>query len=355
MALNPQLSDRSQVVFQHPVELATHLALKAYNRTFHRADVALYLAQIVVRVQGQASDAFATEIDQVNAAIDQELRRLEESVTTAGGWIENRLKKARRAVPVGAGVSYTDPVTATLAARTPKARRYARLLGELDQTLRRLDLAWYEGVIEDSERLRHNGTLFRSFQRACGVIERLARGLAQRVREDAREPAPAYAEMLVKRTGRGPGMEPEPDVVDAHEDAPLMTPDEAHRLQAMEALAADLDGRAPGAESPPTVATDADANPASSEALSTPPNEAEADPTPVEALSVDDAPTPAPEAETEATETLMAEAEASLDASGADSAEREASSVEAVTVDRPAGKTRRLRDALRHSGERTTV
>lgn len=285
MALNPQLSDRSQVVFQHPVELATHLALKAYNRTFHRADIALYLAQIVVRVQGQASDAFAAEIDQVNAAIDQELRRLEESITAAGGWIENRLKKTRRAVPVGAGVSYTDPVTATLAARTPKARRYARLLGELDQTLRRLDLAWYEGVIEDGERLRHNGALFRSFQRACGVIERLARGVAQRVREDAREPSPAYAEMLVKRTGRGPGREPEPDVADAHEDAPLMTPDEAHRLQAMEDLAADLDGRAPGAESPPAVATN------------------EADPT--------------PEAEAERAEASMSAAEGALGESGA--------------------------------------
>ena len=171
---NPShLPDRSQVMLSYPLSLATRGAIQTYNRTFRRVDAALYLAQIIVRVQGEASRQFALEIQQVNAALDDELRRLEDTLATQRGWMTKR----RAAAPAAdaEGVIYTDPATATLGLRTPKARRYARLLTALDQALQHLDRAWYDDAIGDDERLDRSATLIRGFHRACGAIERLAR------------------------------------------------------------------------------------------------------------------------------------------------------------------------------------
>ena len=79
---------------------------------------------------------------------------------------------------------------------------------------RALDRAWYAGAVNTRERLDLENLLFRNCMRACGVIERLARGLARRVRDDAE--MPGYRDMLVKRTGRGPGAA-NPPAVDAEE------------------------------------------------------------------------------------------------------------------------------------------
>jgi len=237
---NPShLPDRSQVMWSYPLSLATRGAIQTYNRTFRRVDAALYLAQIIVRVQGEASRQFAHEIDQVNTALDDELRRLEDTLATQRGW----LSKRRAAAPAAdaEGVIYTDPATATLALRTPKARRYVRLLSALDQALQRLDAAWYDDAIGDDERLDRSATLIRGFHRACGAIERLARGLAQRVRAEdgATAPNATYQAMLIKRTGRGAGEAP-PDPPDADAEQPMMTATEAAGLEDMEQMAAEL-------------------------------------------------------------------------------------------------------------------
>ena len=160
MTPHPHLPDRSQVLWSYPLTLATRGAIQTYNRTFRRVDAALYLAQIIVRVQGAASRQFAHEIDQVNAALDDELRRLEEMLASQHGWLAKRLAASTAEAE---GVIYTDPVTAPLALRTPKARRYAQALTTLDQTLQHLDCAWYDGVITDNERLQRNAQLARDF------------------------------------------------------------------------------------------------------------------------------------------------------------------------------------------------
>ena len=82
MILNPTLSNRSLAVMQQALCLASHVGIKTYNRTFRRMDAALYLAQVVVRVQGQASRDYEPEINQVNEAISAELKRLEDFFRT---------------------------------------------------------------------------------------------------------------------------------------------------------------------------------------------------------------------------------------------------------------------------------
>ncbi len=321
MALNPLIQNPSRAVFTYPITLSTYIGIKTYNRTFNRIDAAFYLAQILVRVQGSASRAYEPEIAQVNVAMNQELQRLADVITTEANTLENRLKKAPTH-PDPAPIRYTHPAQMELVVRTPKAGQYARLLDRLEHTARRLDTAWSLQVIDESEQLQRSNTLFRAFNRACGVIERLARGLAQRVREDDREPAPAYTEMLIKRTGRGPGAAPEPAVAD--ENASIMTPTEEENLQDMEALAVDLEAHTPVTDPSPAVET-----------------EGEADATSGDEPSSEDVPVLPPETDTAATE-------ASIPADG------ETPAVEDATADRP-GRTQRLRDALRYSAERATV
>ncbi len=235
--LNPAVVDRSRPVARHPVELATHIGLKTYNRTFSRVEAALFLAEVVVHLQGRASRDYAQEIDQVNGAIARELDRLEAFATGEGRRIGNVLKKG----PVGpadggSDIRYTRPARVELTMRTPRMRRYAALLAELERAGRALDAAWYAGVIGTVERFDLENLLFRNFMRACGVFERLARGLARRVRDDTE--TPGYRDMLVKRTGRGPDAASAPVV--AEEGAEAMTAGEAASLQATEALVADL-------------------------------------------------------------------------------------------------------------------
>ena len=55
MPLNAAVSTQSRPVIHHRLVLSTHLGLKTYNRTFPRVEAALYLADVVVRVQGRAS------------------------------------------------------------------------------------------------------------------------------------------------------------------------------------------------------------------------------------------------------------------------------------------------------------
>ena len=263
MLLNAPVSSNSRAVICHPLDLATHLGLKTYNRTFRRVEAGLFLADVVAHLQGRASDAYAAEIAQVNVAIARELDRLAALVVAQARWIEHVVRKAARP-PAESAVRYTQPARVELAMRTPKARRYAELLAQLEQILRALDAAWYAGALDTPAQLQAGRLLFRHFHRACGVVERLARGLARRVRDDGE--APGYRDMLVKRTGRGPERA-EPPAPVADEGAETMTADEAASLRATEALVADLsaapaepapaaglEASAPAAESPAPVA-----------------------------------------------------------------------------------------------------
>lgn len=235
--LNPTVLDRSRPVVRHPVELATHIGLKTYNRTFPRVEAALFLADVVVHLQGRASRDYAAEIAQVNEAITRELDRLEAFATGETRRIGNVLRKAPVAPAHDASeVGYTRPARVDLTMRTPRARRYAALLADLERAGRALDAAWYAGAVDTGERFDLENLLFRNFMRSCGVFERLARGLARRVRDDAE--TPGYHDMLVKRTGRGPEATSAPAV--AEEGAEEMTAPEAESLQATEALTSAL-------------------------------------------------------------------------------------------------------------------
>lgn len=259
MPLNAAVSTQSRPVIHHRLVLSTHLGLKTYNRTFPRVEAALYLADVVVRVQGRASGDYAAEIAQVNGAIDRELERLDGLITSQFNRIEKILRKADPPPPEEEpSVCYTRPVQVELAMRTPTVRRYARLLGMLEHTLCKLDQAWYAGVISTAEQLQHGNHLFRNFYRTTGATERLARGLARRVRDDSE--LPGYREMLIKRTGRG--LDDDEGTPVPAEGAQEMTVDEANSLQATEALVADLSAAPAGSD--PTAP---DRSPAPSEPL----------------------------------------------------------------------------------------
>ena len=231
--LNPRVLDRSRAVVRQPVELATHLGLKLYNRSFPRVEAALYLAEVIVHLQGRASRDYAEEIAQVNTAIGRELDRLTH-------FAENEARQLSKLAGDASGdapeIQYTQTIRLELTMRTPRARRYALLLAGLERASRDLDKAWYGGVLETPQRLERERRLFRNVMRGCGVVERLARGLARRVRDDSE--TPDYRDMLIKRTGRGPEADPAPAV--HAEDAADMTVEEAASLQATEAMARAL-------------------------------------------------------------------------------------------------------------------
>ncbi|MEZ5580091.1 MAG: hypothetical protein R3F40_12180 [Candidatus Competibacteraceae bacterium] len=246
--LNPQVLDRSRAVIRQPVELATHLGLKLYNRTFPRVEAALYLAEVIVHLQGRASRDYAEEIAQVNTAIARELDRLSAFADHEARQLGKLAVDASGAAPA---IQYTQAIRLDLTLRTPRARRYAVLLAELEQISRDLDKAWYNDALETPQRLERERRLFRNVMRGCGVVERLARGLARRVRDDSE--TPDYRDMLIKRTGRGPDADPAPAVI--AEDAADMTVAEAASLQATEAMARALSSAPAAADetSPPSA------------------------------------------------------------------------------------------------------
>lgn len=235
--LNPSVSGSSRPVFRLPVELATHLGLKTYNRTFPRVEAALFLADVIVQLQGRASRDYADEIDQVHDAIGKELDRLH-ALTTEHVNLVDRLCNGGKRRPATAtpdlNIAYTQPTRVDLTMRTPQVRRYADLLAELEEMSRLLDQAWWDKQIRTARRLELENLLFRHCMKSTGIIERLARGLARRIRDD--QEAPGYRDMLVKRTGRGP------DAAEAvpAEGSEAMTADEAASLQATEAFAMSL-------------------------------------------------------------------------------------------------------------------
>lgn len=246
--LNPQVLDRSRAVIRQPVELATHLGLKLYNRTFPRVEAALYLAEVIVHLQGRASRDYAEEIAQVNTAIARELDRLSAFADHEARQLGKLAVDASGAAPA---IQYTQAIRLDLTLRTPRARRYAVLLAELERISRDLDKAWYDDALETPQRLEWERRLFRNVMRGCGVVERLARGLARRVRDDSE--TPDYRDMLIKRTGRGPDADPAPAII--AEDAADMTAAEAASLQATEAMARALSSAPAAAETAPPSAS----------------------------------------------------------------------------------------------------
>ncbi len=229
MALNPQINSQSLAVVQRSLTLATHVGIKIYNRTFNRVDAALYLAQIIVRLQGPASQRYEREIMQVNKAIDQELDRLKQTTTQAYNGINRQLQKAN--ISLKAGIVYTNPNPIDLRVRTPKACQFIQQLETLEQTAQRIDAAWYAGLLSDTEQLQRANELWKTFNRSCGVIEGLARGLMRRVRQNNQAVNSVYKDMLKSRTGWEP--DTPTDDVDAGTE---LTEEEADCLEVTETL-----------------------------------------------------------------------------------------------------------------------
>jgi len=121
--LNPQVLDRSRAVIRQPVELATHLGLKLYNRTFPRVEAALYLAEVIVHLQGRASRDYAEEIAQVNTAIARELDRLSAFADHEARQLGKLAVDASDEAPA---IQYTQAIRLDLTLRTPRARRYVK-------------------------------------------------------------------------------------------------------------------------------------------------------------------------------------------------------------------------------------
>lgn len=239
ISLNPQVLDRSRPVLQRAVELATHLGLKLYNRTFRRIDAALYLAEVVTHLQGQASRNYAAEIDRVNDAIRVELARLEALTRSESRRLEKSWRgkdPTKGGAQETAAITYTQPLTVVLTMRTPHMRGYAEVLLAVEALGRALDAAWYNQKLTTVQRLDLELLLFRNCMRASINIERLAWGVARRVRDDTE--LPNYRAMLVKRTGRDPEAANAPAV--DQESAEAMTPGEAAHLHASETLASAL-------------------------------------------------------------------------------------------------------------------
>ena len=236
--LNPLVSGSSRPVLRMPIELATHQGLRIYNRTFPRIEAALFLADVIVQLQGRASRDYAEEIEQVQEAIDKELDHLEALITEQSNLADKLCNGGkRRPTPDTSSaldIDYTHAVRVDLAMRTPHVRRYADLLATLEDISRLLDQAWWGKHILTANRLSMENHLFRHCMKSTAIIERLARGLARRVRDD--QEAPGYRDMLVKRTGRGP----EAAEAVVAEDREAMTANEAASLQATEALAASF-------------------------------------------------------------------------------------------------------------------
>lgn len=258
MALNAPITVHSQAAFQDHLSLGTHTAVKTYNRTLNRVDAAFYLTTIIARLQGSASLTFEPEIAQVSEALAQELRRLERFLDQEKQVIQKRLN-ATPSLKESVSLIYTQPVEVTPRVRTPKGRDYVRLIGQLEHLARQLDQLWAVGALTDLEHLQRQREQFRNFSRACQVMERLARGLARRVQGQDRKVDVPYQDMLVKRTGRGPGQE-KPDPVPA-EDSERMTSQEAESLADLETLATHWSAAAPATDpvadleafTPPTV------------------------------------------------------------------------------------------------------
>ena len=232
--LNPLVSGSSRSILRMPVDLATNLGLKTYNRTFPRIEAALFLADVIVQLQGRASQSYADEIDQVQEAIGKELDHLDALITEQAHLADKLCNGGKRRPTPDASaaldIDYTHAVRVDLAMRTPHVRRYADLLATLEDISRLLDQAWWGKHILTANRLSMENHLFRHCMKSTAIIERLARGLARRVRDD--QEAPGYRDMLVKRTGRGP----EAAEAVVAEDREAMTANEAASLQATEAL-----------------------------------------------------------------------------------------------------------------------
>lgn len=235
-SLNPAVLDRSRPVLRRPLDLATHLGLKTFNRTFGRVEAAVFLAEVVAHLQGAASRERAGEIDQVNGVIAGEFDRLAAFVEGESRHLSKAAPARRPADPPDADVGYTRPTAVVLTMRTPRMRRYADLIASLEGIARALDRAWFAGAIQTPARLELENVLFRNFMRTCGVVQRLAWGLGRRVRDGGDHPD--YRAMMAKRTGRDPGPATAPAV--AEEGREEMTPEERDGVRATEALAQEL-------------------------------------------------------------------------------------------------------------------
>ena len=337
--LNPLVSGSSRPVLRMPIELATHQGLRIYNRTFPRIEAALFLADVIVQLQGRASRDYAEEIEQVQEAIATELDHLEALITEQSNLADKLCNGGKRRstpdAPSALDIDYTHAVQVQLTMRTPQVRRYADLLATLEGISRLLDQAWWSKRILTARRLELESHLFRHCDKSTGIIERLARGLARRVRDG--QEAPGYRDMLTKRTGRGPEAA-EAVVAVVAEDREAMTANEAASLQATEALAASFQ------ETEATEATEATASPPEtgeettevhSAALDTP-DGAHAEGSPTE--------TPDPDTDAESTAPVLDGAFWGVRGSTSTAGDPATMATEAAETETPKSTPRRVRD-----------
>ena len=196
-------------VLRRELTLHSLTSIKTYQRTYERMEWLLYLADVLVRVRGQASRRFDQEIDQVIAAIESCLTQVETSLKDTRRYYENRLRKAGIDMH-SHELDYSHPLIVVLQTRTPLGRRYIQLLANLDRVAQRIDQAWYHGLINARKQLDAHQKLYFALLRTTRRVSILALGLAQRVQDADSATASIdanYANILVSRVGSAPSDE----------------------------------------------------------------------------------------------------------------------------------------------------
>ena len=228
---------KSLPVLRRELVLHSLTSIKTYQRTYERMEWLLYLADVLVRIRGEASRRFDQEIDQVITAIESCLTQVETSLKDTRRFYENRLRNVGIDLS-SAELDYSHPLTVVLQTRTPLGRRYIQLLEALDTVAQRIDQAWYYGVINARKQLDANQKLYFGLLRTTRRVSILAQGLAKRVQEvDSTTPGldANYANLLASRVGIAPSDEAPLELV-----SDGMTDGEQAELEESRQLAAAL-------------------------------------------------------------------------------------------------------------------
>ncbi|MCB1813986.1 MAG: DUF1845 family protein [Candidatus Competibacteraceae bacterium] len=228
---------KSLPVIRRELTLHSMTSIKTYQRTYERMEWMLYLADVLVRVRGDASRRFDQETDQVIVAVESCLDQAQMAFRDTQRFYENRLRNAHIDLH-GNALAYSHPLTLVLQTRTPLGQRYIELLEKLDTVAQRIDLAWYHGLIKARQQLDGNQKLYYWLLRTTRRVSILARGLAHRVQQaDAVAPGidANYATLLASRVGIAPNDETPLDVA-----SETMTVDEHAEIEESKQLIAAL-------------------------------------------------------------------------------------------------------------------
>lgn len=179
---------------QQTFTLETLHAIKVFKRCYRLVDYHLYLASVIVRVRGN-SEEFKTEIDAVVSMIDS---MLEEERTYFDAHLE-ALKTEFKIKPQDLELTYSHPETVVGTMRTPRAKRYLECLFKLETACKIINAAWFEGRIDDVQKLDLGLELQRRLIKLASRINILAKGLARRVINQDDGENRTYDRVLVQR------------------------------------------------------------------------------------------------------------------------------------------------------------